>query len=171
MFYYLTNAFEGWLGNSVYWVIQIFTQFHFRAFAALIFSFFFVIVFGPKTIARLRALKVGDNPEFYNADLNTLNQGKRDTPTMGGILICGAILSSVFLFTDLSSRYVHLAMLIMVWLAGVGMFDDWLKLTAARRAAGTREGLFAWEKLLFQLGGALLVAFFLFSVSASETDP
>jgi phospho-N-acetylmuramoyl-pentapeptide-transferase len=152
-------------------VIQIFTQFHFRAFAALIFSFFFVIVFGPKTIARLRALKVGDNPEFYNADLNTLNQGKRDTPTMGGILICGAILSSVFLFTDLSSRYVHLAMLIMVWLAGVGMFDDWLKLTAARRAAGTREGLFAWEKLLFQLGGALLVAFFLFSVSASETDP
>lgn len=171
MFYYLTNAFEGWLGNSVYWVIQIFTQFHFRAFAALIFSFFFVIVFGPKTIARLRALKVGDNPEFYNADLNTLNQGKRDTPTMGGILICGSILASVFLFTDLSSRYVHLAMLILVWLAGVGMFDDWLKLTAARRAAGTREGLFAWEKLLFQLGGALLVAFFLFSVSASETDP
>jgi phospho-N-acetylmuramoyl-pentapeptide-transferase len=171
MFYYLTNAFEGWLGNSVYWVIQIFTQFHFRAFAALIFSFFFVIVFGPRTIARLRALKVGDNPEFYNADLNTLNQGKRDTPTMGGILICGSILASVFLFTDLSSRYVHLAMLILVWLAGVGMFDDWLKLTAARRAAGTREGLFAWEKLLFQLGGALLVAFFLFSVSASETDP
>jgi phospho-N-acetylmuramoyl-pentapeptide-transferase len=152
-------------------VIQIFTQFHFRAFAALIFSFFFVIVFGPRTIARLRALKVGDNPEFYNADLNTLNQGKRDTPTMGGILICGSILASVFLFTDLSSRYVHLAMLILVWLAGVGMFDDWLKLTAARRAAGTREGLFAWEKLLFQLGGALLVAFFLFSVSASETDP
>ncbi|MEY3026190.1 MAG: phospho-N-acetylmuramoyl-pentapeptide-transferase [Planctomycetota bacterium] len=172
MLYYLTTAFEGWLGESVYWVIQIFTQFHFRAFAALIFSFAFVLIFGPGTIAKLRALKVGDSPEFYNQDLNTLNRSKRDTPTMGGVLIVGAILSSVFLFGDIvNSRYVHLSMLILVWLAGVGIFDDWLKLTAARRAAGTREGLFAWEKLLFQLGGAGLVAFFLFGVSSQEIDP
>jgi hypothetical protein len=152
MLYYLTTAFEGWLGDSVYWVIQIFTQFHFRAFAALIFSFLFVLLLGPRTIRRLTALKVGDNPEFYNQDLNTLNQAKRNTPTMGGILIVGAIVASVVLFGDIvGSRYVHLSLLILLWLAGVGVFDDWLKLTAARRAAGTREGLFAWEKLLFQL--------------------
>jgi phospho-N-acetylmuramoyl-pentapeptide-transferase len=171
MLYYLTTAFEGWLGDSVYWVIQIFTQFHFRAFAALIFSFLFVLLLGPRTIKRLTALKVGDNPEFYNSDLNTLNQGKKNTPTMGGILIVGAIVASVVLFADVvGSRYVHLSVLILLWLAGVGMFDDWLKLTAARRAAGTREGLFAWEKLLFQLGGAGLVTFFLYSVSSGETD-
>lgn len=172
MLYYLTTAFEGWLGDSVYWVIQIFTQFHFRAFAALIFSFLFVLLLGPRTIKRLTTLKVGDNPEFYNSDLNTLNQGKKNTPTMGGILIVGAIVASVVLFADIvGSRYVHLSVLILLWLAGVGMFDDWLKLTAARRAAGTREGLFAWEKLLFQLGGAGLVTFFLYSVSSGETDP
>ena len=172
MLYYLTTAFEGWLGDSVYWVIQIFTQFHFRAFAALIFSFLLVLLLGPRTIKRLTALKVGDNPEFYNSDLNTLNQGKKNTPTMGGILIVGAIVASVVLFADIvGSRYVHLSVLILLWLAGVGMFDDWLKLTAARRAAGTREGLFAWEKLLFQLGGAGLVTFFLYSVSSGETDP
>ena len=172
MLYYLTTAFEGWLGDSVYWVIQIFTQFHFRAFAALIFSFLFVLLLGPRTIRRLTALKVGDNPEFYNQDLNTLNQAKRNTPTMGGILIVGAIVASVVLFGDIvGSRYVHLSLLILLWLAGVGVFDDWLKLTAARRAAGTREGLFAWEKLLFQLGGAALVTFFLFGVSSAETDP
>jgi len=90
---------------------------------------------------------------------------------MGGILIVGAIVASVVLFADVvGSRYVHLSVLILLWLAGVGMFDDWLKLTAARRAAGTREGLFAWEKLLFQLGGAGLVTFFLYSVSSGETD-
>jgi phospho-N-acetylmuramoyl-pentapeptide-transferase len=172
MLYYLTTAFEGWLGDSVYWVIQIFTQFHFRAFAALIFSFLFVLLLGPRTIKRLTSLKVGDNPEFYNQDLNTLNQAKRNTPTMGGILIVGAIVASVVLFGDIvGSRYVHLSLLILLWLAGVGVFDDWLKLTAARRAAGTREGLFAWEKLLFQLGGAALVTFFLFGVSSAETDP
>jgi len=172
MLYYLTTAFEGWLGDSVYWVIQIFTQFHFRAFAALIFSFLFVILLGPHTIARLRALKVGDNPEFYNSDLNTLNQGKKDTPTMGGLLICAAILVSVLLFADVvHSRYVHISILTLLWFAGVGLFDDWLKLTASRRATGTREGLIVWEKLLFQLGGALMVAFFLYGISASETDP
>ena len=172
MLYYLTTAFEGWLGDSVYWVIQIFTQVHFRAFAALIFSFLMVMAFAPRTIARLRALKVGDHPEFYNADLNTLNQGKKDTPTMGGIMICAAIIASVVLFADIvSSRYVHLSLLILLWLAGVGLFDDWLKLTASRRAAGTREGLFAWEKLLFQFGGAVLVAFSLYGVSSAASDP
>lgn len=172
MLYYLTNAFQGWLGDSVYWVIQIFTQFHFRAFAALIFSFLFVIAFGPRTIKRLRDLKVGDSPEFYNTELNTLNQGKKDTPTMGGVLICGSILASVALFADvIGSRYVHLSILILVWLAGVGMWDDWLKLTASRRAAGTREGLFAKEKLLFQLGIGLIVTFFVYQSNAAEADP
>lgn len=172
MLYYLTNAFQGSLGDSVYWVIQIFTQHHFRAFAALVCSFLFVILFGPKVIARLRALKVGDSPEFYNNELNTLNQGKKDTPTMGGVLIVGAILASVLLFGDVvHSRYVHLSILVLVWLAGVGMFDDWLKLTAARRAAGTREGLFAKEKLLFQFGIGLLAAYFLYLTSAAEGDP
>lgn len=171
MLYYLTNAFQGWLGDSVYWVIQIFTQFHFRAFAALIFSFLFVIALGPRTIARLTALKVSDNPEFYNQELNTLNQGKKFTPTMGGVLICGSILASVALFADvIGSRYVHLAILVLVWLAGVGMWDDWLKLTAARRAAGTREGLFAKEKLLFQIGIGLIATFFVYQSNAAEAD-
>lgn len=171
MLYYLTNAFQGWLGDSVYWVIQIFTQFHFRAFAALIFSFLFVIALGPRTIARLTALKVSDNPEFYNQQLNTLNQAKKFTPTMGGVLICGSILASVALFADVvGSRYVHLAILVLVWLAGVGMWDDWLKLTAARRAAGTREGLFAKEKLLFQIGIGLIATFFVYQSNGAEAD-
>jgi phospho-N-acetylmuramoyl-pentapeptide-transferase len=172
MLYYLTSAFEEWLGGRGYWVIQIFSQFHFRAFAALIFSFFFVIALGPRVIAWLRALKVGDNPEFYNSELNVLNGAKKDTPTMGGVLICASILASVTLFADVvGSRYVHLAIVTLLWLAGVGMFDDWLKLTAARRATGTREGLFAKEKLIFQIGGGALVAFFLYQASAAELDP
>lgn len=172
MLYYLTTAFEGWVGNSVYWVIQIFTQFHFRAFAALIFSFLFVLAFGPRTIKRLQELKVSDHPETFNTELNTLNQAKKGTPTMGGVLICGSILASIGLFADvIGSRYVHLAILVLVWLAAVGMWDDWLKLTAARRASGTRDGLFPKEKLLFQLGIGMLVTFFLYQSNVAEADP
>jgi phospho-N-acetylmuramoyl-pentapeptide-transferase len=173
MFYILTTRFQDWLDEAgLYRVIQVFTQLEFRALAAGICSFLVVIVFAPRTIAWLKRLKVGDNPEFYNPELNTLNQPKKDTPTMGGILICGSILVSLFLFSDfIHSRYVHLSVIVLVWLAGVGAFDDWLKLTAARRAAGTREGLFAKEKLLFQLGCGALVAFFLYQAAEPGANP
>jgi phospho-N-acetylmuramoyl-pentapeptide-transferase len=173
MLYILTTRFQDWLDSvGLYRVIQVFTQLEFRAIAAVLCSFLFVILLGPRMIARLRRLKVGDNPEFYNATLNALNQQKKDTPTMGGILICASILASLALFADVvHSRYVHLAALVVVWLALVGSFDDWLKLTAARRAAGTREGLFAWEKLLFQVGCGALVAFFLYQAADPAQNP
>ncbi len=173
MFYILTTRFQDWLdAMGLYSVIQVFTQLEFRALAAGLFAFLVVILLGPRTIARLRQLKVGDNPEFYNTELNALNQPKKDTPTMGGLLIVGSILASLFLFSDfVHSRYVHLSVLVLVWLAGVGAFDDWLKLTAARRAAGTREGLFAWEKFLFQMGCAILVSLFLFHAADPQANP
>lgn len=173
MLYILTTRFQEWLDSvGLYRVIQVFTQLEFRAIAAVLMSFCFVIAFGPRTIARLRRLKVGDNPEFYNDTLNAMNQGKKDTPTMGGILIIASILSSLLLFSDiLVSRHVHLAIVLMLVMAGLGAFDDWLKLTAARRGTGTREGLFAWEKLVFQLGIAGLVSAFLYGASDPTGNP
>jgi len=86
---------------------------------------------------------------------------------MGGILIIGAILVTVALLGDIvHNRYVQLAVILTLWLAFVGGIDDWLKLTASRRNPGQREGLFAWEKLLFQLGIGALVGFFLWKAAA-----
>ena len=173
MLYILTTRFQDWLDAvGLYRVIQVCTQLEFRAMAALLVSFLVVLAFAPRTIARLRRLKVGDNPEFYNAALNTLNQSKSGTPTMGGVLIAGAILASLFLFADiLYSRYVHLAIVVLLLLGGLGAFDDWLKLTAARRNPGTREGLFAWEKFVFQIGCGALVAGFLYSAADAGANP
>ena len=62
MFYILTTRFQDWLDSvGLYRVIQVFTQLEFRAMAAVLASFFMAILFAPKTIARLRHLKVGDN--------------------------------------------------------------------------------------------------------------
>jgi len=172
MFYILTTRFEEWLDQlGLYRVVQVFTQLEFRALAATVFAFLFVILLAPRAINWLRRLKVGDNPEFYVDKLNTLNQGKKDTPTMGGILICGAILGSILLFADITTRHAQLAILMLVWMGLIGAFDDWLKLTAARREAGTREGLFAWEKLIFQLGGGLLAAIFLYQAADPAQNP
>lgn len=148
-------------------VVRLMLQLEFRAFAAVILSCGLVLLFGPGVIERLRRLKIGDNPEFHRSDLNELMKSKRGTPTMGGLLICGAVFLTTILLADvMHSRYVHIAIAVLVWLAAVGGFDDWLKLTAARRAEGARDGLVAWEKLLFQLGIGLIASWFIYHASS-----
>jgi phospho-N-acetylmuramoyl-pentapeptide-transferase len=75
------------------------------------------------------------------------------------------------LLADLGSFYIHMALLCLVWLAVLGGFDDWLKLTSARRQPGSREGLFMWEKLVFQLGLAVVLGLFIHHHGRHASDP
>lgn len=143
-------------------LVRVMYQLEFRAFFAVVFSFALVLLFGKRTINWLVRQKIGDAPEFYNPDVNRLMASKAATPTMGGVLICGSIMVTMLLFADLTVRYVHLAIIVLAWLAVVGGFDDWLKLTSHRRSPGSREGLYAWEKLLFQLGIGVIAGYFLY---------
>lgn len=141
---------------------NVFNYVEFRAIAAVVLSFTFVLLFGKRTIRWLMKQKIGDNPEFYHKDLNELTKSKANTPTMGGLLICGSILASTLLLADLGSYYVAMAVICLLWLGVVGGFDDWLKLTSARRKPGAREGLYSWEKLLLQLGLGVLLGIFIY---------
>jgi phospho-N-acetylmuramoyl-pentapeptide-transferase len=168
MLFNIIDAFQNQLESLGLWsALQVLYQEEFRALASVLVAFTLVMLFGRRTIAWLVRRKVGDSPEFYNADLNELMSSRAGTPTMGGILICGSILVTAALFADLGNRYVLLAFLVLVWLAVVGGFDDWLKLTAAVRSPGSREGLRAWEKLLFQLGIAFVVSLAAFNHAES----
>ena len=150
---------------GLYRLVQVLYQLEFRAFFSVVFSFVLVLLFGKRIIRWLLKQKIGDAPEFYNRDLNELMASKAATPTMGGILICGSVLATTLLFADLTSRYVWLGIVVLIWLAALGGWDDWMKLTSARRNPGTREGAFAWEKLLFQLGIGFIAGFYLFSMA------
>ncbi len=162
MLYYLLTNSSDWLDEiGLYSLLQVFYQLEFRAFVAVVCSFLLVLLFGRKTIRWLIKQKIGDSPEFYHADLNEIMARKAATPTMGGILICGSMFLTILLFADLTNRFVMLALIVLAWLAVLGGFDDWLKLTSARRAPGAREGLHAWEKLLFQLGIGAVAGYFL----------
>ena len=131
----------------------------FRATLAMLAAFFVVLLLGPRVIRTLVRLKIGDRPEFDHEALNRLTRGKENTPTMGGVLISGAIAIAVLLLADLTNFYVRMGLFCLVWLAVLGGVDDWLKLTATRRS-GTRDGLRLWEKLVFQVAlGALLAVF------------
>ena len=131
-----------------------------RMSGAGVISFLIVLLLGPKMIRFLIRQKLGDRPEFDHADLNELSRHKSRTPTMGGILIVCSILASVVVFADLRNMYIRMALLALVWLGTLGGVDDWIKL---RHSAGksTRDGLKMWEKILFQIGLAVLLSIFM----------
>ncbi|MFO0782263.1 MAG: phospho-N-acetylmuramoyl-pentapeptide-transferase [Phycisphaerales bacterium] len=169
MLYNLTEYAQNWLDSvGLYPVVQVMYQLEFRAFFAVLLSFGIMLAAGPRVIGILRRVKAGDNPEFYNQQLNQLMSAKVGTPTMGGILLCGAVLVTTLLLADVvHNRYVHVCLVVLLWLAGLGAWDDWLKLTQSRRQKGTREGLFAWEKLVFQLAIGVIACWFLYGAGTS----
>ncbi|MFG0330510.1 MAG: phospho-N-acetylmuramoyl-pentapeptide-transferase [Phycisphaerales bacterium] len=169
MIVFFLNLSRDWLdAHDLYRFVRIFDWVSFRAIAAVILSFLIVTFFGRRVIQWLIRQKVGDAPEFYNADLNRLMMQKANTPTMGGLLISGAIIGVALLLGDLSNQYVRLGLVVVLWLSVLGGVDDWLKLTSARRSKGSREGLYAWEKLLFQLGVGVLVGLFVYRHGAEN---
>lgn len=169
MLYNLLQFSGDWLDRiGLFRFTQVLYQLEFRAFFAVVLSFAIVLVFGKRTIRWLLKQKIGDAPEFYNADVNKLMAGKAATPTMGGVLICASILATILLLADLRNSYVHLAIIVLIWLACVGGFDDWLKLTSRNRNPGSREGLLAWEKLLFQVGIGAVAGYFLYRAGAID---
>ena len=171
MLYTLVNSSQNWLvERGLYPLVMVLNQLEFRAFLAVVMGFLLVLAFGNRVINWLKRQKIGDAPEFYREDVNKLMEGKAATPTMGGILICAAILVTALMLADLRNAYVHIALVVLVWLAVVGGFDDWMKLTTARRQTGRREGMLAWEKLLFQLGIGAVAGFFLFQSGVAD-DP
>jgi len=159
MFFFLAKHLKNWLESNGLGFLRVFTFAEFQSLMAVVLSFFAVLVAGPRVIRFLALRKIGDRPDFDQADINALMNSKAGTPTMGGILIIASIFATTVLLADLSNFYVLMALLCLVWLGGVGAVDDWLKLT---RKAGSqsRQGLTGLEKLLFQIGLAVMLCAF-----------
>ena len=134
----------------------------FRAVLAALTSLAIAVFIAPKVIRWLMRMKIGDRPEFHHAALNELMRDRANTPTMGGIIILAAVLAGTLLWARLDNPFIRKAIFILVWYGGIGAVDDWLKLTSKTHQR-SRDGLKAWEKLLFQFGGAVLVGIFLYS--------
>jgi phospho-N-acetylmuramoyl-pentapeptide-transferase len=138
----------------------------FRSVAATLTSLLIALVIGPRIIRWLMRKKIGDRPEFHHATLNELTKEKANTPTMGGLIIIFSTLAVTLLWADLWNPFVQKGIFLLVWFAALGGADDWLKLTAGTRSR-SRNGLRAWEKLVFQIGAAALIASFLYLDFAS----
>ena len=170
MIYLLVDHYLKFLEAHGLGFLRVFTFPSFQVVAAIVLGFVICVVAGPRLIDWLRRQKIGDRPEFDQADINRLMEGKKGTPTMGGVLIISAIAFTTLLLANLRNFYVEMALVCLVWLGAVGAADDWLKLTAARRG-GSRQGLTTLEKLLFQIGLGVILAYwtYYYGVHTPET--
>ncbi|RMH14433.1 MAG: phospho-N-acetylmuramoyl-pentapeptide-transferase [Planctomycetota bacterium] len=168
MLYLIHERLREWLSaHGVYAIFSPLDEVQFRALAAVGVAFAVVLTCGRPTIRRLIRMKIGDTGLTDAEALRETAITKANTPTMGGVLICGAIGLSTLLLADVSNFYVQLGLVILVWLSVLGGIDDWLKLTASRRGDG-RQGLYAWEKLVFQLGIGVLAGVFVYRQGDTE---
>jgi len=163
MFYYLIRTHEAFLQAHHLGFLRVLTpdQDPFRQTLALLLSFAASILLGPPLIAWLRRHKIGDFPNFDQADMDKMMADKTGTPTMGGILMITAILIATLLLADLSVFRVRMAVVCVLFLGGLGAVDDLLKLRAHRRD-GSRQGLASWEKFLCQLGLGAILSYFIY---------
>src|SRR4051812_37297996 len=149
MLFLLVKSSLDWLEAHGLGFLRVFTFVTFQATVAVVASFLFCVLLGPRVIDWLRRNKLGDLARFDQAELDQLMADKKGTPTMGGVLIIASILITALLLADLRNFYVLMGLVALLGYGAIGAFDDWMKLTAGRRE-GSRQGLEGPEKLVGQ---------------------
>jgi phospho-N-acetylmuramoyl-pentapeptide-transferase len=129
-----------------------------RILMAAATSFILSIGLGPWFIKKLYQLKIGQPIRTDECPLlGKLHHDKKDTPTMGGILVIFSLLVSVLLWGKGSSSYLWVLTLATLAFAFLGGRDDFLKLKYKKNS----KGLSSKKKLLVQGLVASLFALYL----------
>ncbi|HET9086291.1 MAG TPA: phospho-N-acetylmuramoyl-pentapeptide-transferase [Acidobacteriaceae bacterium] len=132
---------------------RIFRYLTFRTAFATLTALLIGLLIGPYLIERLREFQIS---QFIREDGPKDHQKKAGTPTMGGLLICVAILVPTLLWSDLSNPFVWLAILATVGFGGIGFADDYIKIVNKRNL-----GLTARAKMAGQIAVATAIALLL----------
>jgi len=143
--------------------LRVFQYLTFRAVMAAMTALLMGLVAGPRVIRTLTALKIGQPVRDYAMQTHLVKNG---TPTMGGVLILGAITVSTLLWFDLSNRFVWVVLVVMWGFGGIGWVDDWRKVVRK-----DPEGMRSWEKYLWQSVIGMLAALYLvFCISEHSNE-
>lgn len=158
----LIEFFQTHFGPGAY---SLLTYTSTRMILAAATSLVLCISLGPWMIKKLYELKIGQSIRMEECPLlGQLHFKKKDTPTMGGVLILTAMLISLLLFMDPRSPFTLLLFITTLVLGGLGATDDYLKI----RYKNTK-GLPAKGKLAIQVCLSLLLALYLLSPVLSSS--
>ena len=129
---------------------RVFRYLTFRTTFATMTALLIALLIGPFLIERLREFQIG---QYIREDGPKDHQKKAGTPTMGGLLICVAILVPTLLWSDLSNPLVWLAVISTAGYGAIGFADDYIKVVHRRNL-----GLTARAKMGAQVVIALMIA-------------
>lgn len=137
---------------------SVFFYYSTRMMLAAVTSLLITLFLGPFVIRKLTEFKIGQSIRTDECPLlGKLHEKKKNTPTMGGLLILFSMLVSMFLFMDLTSVFTLILFLTTVLLGFLGGLDDYLKLKYQNT-----KGLSAKNKLIYQFLFSALLATYLF---------
>ncbi|HUV70578.1 MAG TPA: phospho-N-acetylmuramoyl-pentapeptide-transferase [Terracidiphilus sp.] len=137
----------------LYWLLyeKLFPFFHpFRIFRYLTFRTAFAsltalmiaLFIGPYVIQKLREFQIG---QFVREDGPQSHMKKTGTPTMGGVLICIAILLPTVLWSDPANPLVWIAAFSTLAFGAIGFADDYIKVVKRRSLGLTARAKLFWQ--------------------------
>jgi len=134
----------------------------FRAAMALILAFIMSLVVAPPLIAKLRAIKAGqqvrDDKGGNSISLKEMHGAKVGTPTAGGIMIVAALVLPVLLLADLRNPLTSLLLLVTLGFAFIGFLDDYLKISKKNSKGLPGRYKMLGQAILGIIVGAYLIA-------------
>jgi phospho-N-acetylmuramoyl-pentapeptide-transferase len=139
----------------LYWLLyeKLFPFFHpFRIFRYLTFRTAFAsltalliaLFIGPYVIQKLREFQIG---QFVREDGPQSHMKKTGTPTMGGVLICIAILLPTVLWSDPANPFVWVVVFSTLAYGAIGFADDYIKVVQRRSLGLTVRAKLLWQAL------------------------
>ena len=162
MLYYLSQYLQQEAAGTA-WAddlspLRVFRYITFRSAGAAVTALLLSLWLGPKVIVWLTQLRFGqqytDKAE-EGGTLVTRLLSKKGTPTMGGILIVLVLDLTALLWAQWNALVV-LTLLSLIVLAGLGFYDDYVKITQ-QNSRGTRSLV----KLCVQFALALFIGMYL----------
>jgi phospho-N-acetylmuramoyl-pentapeptide-transferase len=130
----------------------------FRGAGAAVTALLLAFLVGPPIIRWLRAMKVQQGVRQGTPDSH---KGKAHTPTMGGLILLTAGIVPALLWTRLDNPYVVVALVVTIWMGGIGFLDDYLKLKQKREGKSEIAGLVERYKLAGQVTIGLMIGILL----------
>jgi len=140
-------------------IFNVFKYITFRAVSASVTAFLFSIFLGPIVIKWLAQLSVVNVTKREHAEkIHSFYATKGTVPTMGGVLIVGALLISNLLWGNLENKFMLISLLVVIWFGAIGFIDDLIKLKKKNT-----KGLSSLVKLVGQLVLGVGIGSFLYS--------
>lgn len=145
MLYYLFQ----WLNKLDFPGAGVFNYISFRTAMSFITALLIATFFGQKIINFLKKKQIKEGIRSLGLEGENL---KKDTPTMGGVIIILAIVVATLLFASFTNIYIILMLITTIWLGLTGFTDDYIKVFRKNK-----DGLNGKYKIVGQVGLGLIV--------------